>query len=213
MTALLATRKSRSLIEAATLGIPSQGGSDDSKVIEQRLKSMRALMSGAVAGLTTIRAAESSQGANVADQLSARLSAFKKMTATIAMHLDTLWRQDLFATLDRLLDPEDWDADAFELPTEASFSTFLRMIIYLHPTKRPGLGLAPNGRMVAAWRKGHDRIVIECMDKDEVRWVLSRYVDGERESGAGQVLLHRVPDVTAPYDPEPLFTDGDKILA
>jgi hypothetical protein len=128
------------------------------------------------------------------------------------MHLNDEWRQNLFATLEGLLDPADWDED-FELPSEKSFSTFLRMIIYLHPTKRPGIGLSPGGQMLASWRNGRDRIVIECMDNDEVRWVLSHYVEGERESGAGQTQIHRVPDVTAAYDPEPLFTNGDHIVA
>jgi hypothetical protein len=114
--------------------------------------------------------------------------------------------------LDRLFDPEDWQED-FRLPSEQSFSTFLRMIIYLHPTKRPGIGLSPTGHFLSAWTRGKDRLIIECIARDEVRWVLSRTIDGERESGAGKVLLHRVPDVTAPYDPEPLFTDGEQVLA
>jgi hypothetical protein len=87
------------------------------------------------------------------------------------------------------------------------------MIIYLHPSKRPAIGLSPRGHFLAAWTRGEDRIVIECLAKDEVRWVLSRTVDGERESAAGKVLIHRVPDVIAPYDPMPLFEDGDKVLA
>jgi hypothetical protein len=128
------------------------------------------------------------------------------------MHLDPVWRQTLLSTLDRLLDSDDWDEE-FVLPSEQSFSTFLRMVIYLHPTKRPGLGLSANGHFLAAWTRGEDRIVIESLANDEVRWVLSRTVQGERESAAGKILLHRVPDVIAPYDPSPLFEDGDKVLA
>jgi len=37
--------------------------------------------------------------------------------------------------------------------------------------------------------------------------------DGELETGAGKVLIHRIPDVTAGYNPEPLFQNGHKILA
>jgi hypothetical protein len=69
------------------------------------------------------------------------------------------------------------------------------------------------GHFLVAWAIGRDRIVIECIANDEVRWVLSRTVDGERESGAGKVLLHRIPDVTGPYEPEKLFHNCDKILA
>lgn len=168
-------------------------------------------MSTAVSDLATVQDAGTKQS-GIRWQIAEKLASFKRLTSTIAMYLDPSWRTELFATLDRLLDPDDWDSD-FALPSEQSFSTFLRMIIYLHPTRRPGLGLSPNGHVLAAWTRGTDRIVIECIGKDEVRWVLSRTIDGERESGAGKVLLHRVPEVTAPYEPEPLFQNGHKILA
>ena len=87
------------------------------------------------------------------------------------------------------------------------------MIIYLHPTKRPGLGLSSTGNFLAAWMEGKDRIIIECVGHDQVRWVLSRTTDGERESAAGKALLYRIPEVTAPWNPEPLFADGEQVLA
>jgi hypothetical protein len=121
------------------------------------------------------------------------------------------WRTRLFAKLDSLIDPEEWDPD-FALPSEQSFSTFLRMIIYLHPTKRPGLGLSAKGHFLASWSKIEDRIVIECLANDDVRWVLSRNVDGLRESGAGKTKIYRIPDVIRPYEPDHLFRDGDKLL-
>ena len=37
--------------------------------------------------------------------------------------------------------------------------------------------------------------------------------DGERESAAGKALLYRIPEVTAPWNPEPLFADGEQVLA
>jgi hypothetical protein len=204
--------RSRSLLErTTTVGIPSTGGGVDSEIIAGRLKSMRSLISGTVADLASVRDPVP-EVLELREQVKAKRASFKQLTSKIAMHLDPGWRATLLSTLDRLLDPDDWD-DEFKLPSEQSFSTFLRMIIYLHPTRRPGLGLSPNGYFLAAWTRDRDRIVIECIGNDEVRWVLSRTVDGERESGAGKVLLHRVPDVTAAYDPEPLFNDGDKILA
>jgi hypothetical protein len=208
----IAPLRSRSLLEGAPiLGLPSIASGADSRLIDERLASMRELMSGAVANLARVQAVEP-KDQPLQDQLRGKLASFKRITATVAMHLDLGWRASLFATLDRLLDPDDWDSD-FKLPSEQSFSTFLRMMIYLHPTKRPGLGLSPSGYFLAAWVKGSDRIVIECLGDDEVRWVLSRTADGERESAAGRVLLHRVPDVIAPYEPEHLFQDADKILA
>jgi len=182
----------------------------ESKLIDIRLDNMRRLFSEPVANLK--RVIDVAAVGSVTDQLHRKLSTLKQMTAKVAMHLDSTWRAILFQALERLLDPEDWDRD-FAMPSEQSFSTFLRMIIFLHPTKRPGLGLSPSGHFLAAWRSGEDRIVVECLASDEVRWVLSRTIDGDRESGAGKVQIHRIPDVTEPYDPEPLFTNGDKILA
>jgi hypothetical protein len=212
MSGLLSYSRSRSILEQVPiLGMPSLGSGVDSRLIDDRLSSMRKLVSGAIADLASIKDSTPKK-LDFRDQLLAKLGSFKRMTSTIAMHLDRSWRETLISTLDRLLDPDDWDTE-FELPTEQSFSTFLRMIIYLHPTKRPGVGLSPKGHFLAAWSREKDRIVIECIGEDEVRWVLSRTVDGERESGAGKGPLHRVPDVTAPYEPERLFQDGDKILA
>jgi hypothetical protein len=199
------------LEQAVSVGMPSTGGGTDSQIIARRLESIRTLISGAVADLASVRNDEPKL-AELPEQVKAKRASFKQLTAKVAMHLDPTWRVALLSTLDRLLDPDDWDQD-FKLPSEQSFSTFLRMMIYLHPTRRPGLGLSPNGHFLAAWTRERDRIVIECNGNDEVRWVLSRTVDGERESGAGKVLLHRVPDVTAAYDPEPLFHNGEKILA
>jgi hypothetical protein len=213
MSGLLSLSPSRSLLleKAPILGMPSVGGGADSRLIDDRLKLMRKLVSGSVANLVKVKDSDP-ENLPLREQLLTKLASFKRITATIAMHLDRTWRETLFSTLDRLLDPDDWDPD-FRLPTEQSFSTFLRMIIYLHPTKRPGLGLSPSGHILAAWSWDKDRIVIECVGEDEVRWVLSRTIAGERESGAGRVQLYRVPDVIAPYEPEQLFQDGDKILA
>jgi hypothetical protein len=211
MNALLSASRSHSLLEqAATIGMPSGAGIDIQK-IDQRLRSMRALASGAVSELASVRDA-GTKHSDTSEQVKEKLATCKRLTATIAMHLDPDWRHTLLSRLDRLLDPDDWD-EKFNLPSEQSFSTFLRMIIYLHPTRRPSIGLSPRGHFLAAWTSGSDRIVIECVGKDEVRWVLSRTTnDGERESGAGSVLLHRVPEVTAPYYPERLIHDGVKIL-
>ena len=105
-----------------------------------------------------------------------------------------------------------WDINCPEHVIAYLFSTFLRMIIDLHPTKRPGLGLSAKGHFLASWSKIEDRIVIECLANDDVRWVLSRNVDGLRESGAGKTKIYRIPDVICPYEPDHLFRDGDKLL-
>jgi len=212
MNSLLTAPRTRSLLERPIDAVlPSTGVGKDALLIEQRLKSMRTLLTGAFSELTTVRDSDA-KGRPIEVQLCEKAASLKRLAATVAMHLDAEWRGRLFTRLDQLLDPIDWESD-FELPSEQSFSTFLRMIIYLHPTRWPGIGLSAGGHFLASWVCGSDRIIIECLRNDEVRWVLSRTVDGDRESGAGKLQLHRIPEVTAGYHPEPLFNNGEKLLA
>ena len=118
----------------------------------------------------------------------------------------------LMAALDRLFDVDDWDAD-FSLPEASSFATFLRLILHLHPTKRPGLGLSARGHILASWSKDRDRIVIECLANDELRWVLSQSVAGSRESAAGKNRIHRLIDLIEGYQPDRFFRNGDETIA
>ncbi len=189
---------------------PSQGVGLDAEGAITRLADMRRLLTGAgrkISGIQNVAA----KSETIEGQLAEKRAACKRVAASVGMHLDADWRTRLFAKLDSLIDPDEWDRD-FALPSEQSFSTFLRMIIYLHPTKRPGLGLSAKGHFLASWSKLDDRIVIECLANDDVRWVLSHAVGELRESGAGKTKIHRIPDVIHPYEPDHLFRDGDKLL-
>ena len=141
------------------------------------------------------------------ERLRTRNYELKAMIAIVAMHLDDAWRSMLHSSLDRLLDVDDWE-DGFEIADLQSFSTFLRAIVYIHPTKRPGVGLSQRGTFLSAWRHDSDRLVLEYLPADEIRWVISRTIDGEKESGAGTTQIHRIPEVIAPYNPELLFNDA-----
>jgi hypothetical protein len=190
----------------------SLGFGPAARAMDARLDNMRTLMTAAVSNIANVRDTNA-EGLSRADQLRAKLPSIKRVAAAVGMYLDPDWRRRLFARLDQLCDPDDWNFDEMELPSEQSFSTFLRMIIYLHPTRRPGLGISPKGHFLASWtHESGDRIVIECIGHDQVRWVISRTIDGEPEYGAGTGPLHRVPDVTAGYEPDALFTDGHKLL-
>ena len=189
---------------------PSQGTGVDAEAATARLTSMRRLLTGAVHKISDVQNV-SPTGESIEGKLEEKRTAFKRLAASVGMYLDPDWRARLFAKLDALTDPEEWDPE-FMMPSEQSFSTFLRMIIYLHPTKRPGLGLSAKGHFLASWSKLEDRIVIECLVNDDVRWVLSRTVGDLRESGAGKTKIYRLPDVIHPYEPDHLFHDGDKLL-
>jgi hypothetical protein len=212
MSSLLTIPRSQSALEMpAGAVMPSFGIGADSKSIYDRLTSIKKLLTGPVSNIARISDTKL-DGASVPEQLRMKSASLKRIAAAVAMHFTQDWRQRLFTRLDEICNAEDWDADCV-MPSEQSFSTFLRMIIYLHPTRRPGIGLSHRGHFLAAWTKGSDRIVIECVGNDDVRWVLSRLIDGKRESGAGKVSVHRIPDVIAGYDPEELFNDGHRLLA
>jgi hypothetical protein len=128
------------------------------------------------------------------------LAAFKMKTATLAAaHFNRDDRGRLFKQLDSLLDAESWDS-ADEVSTEASFTTLLRMTLFLGG-RRPALGVTGTGNFIAMWTEGDDRLTIECWPEDHVRWVLLQNLDGQRETAAGETTVRRLPEVLRPYDP------------
>ena len=135
------------------------------------------------------------------------LARVKLLTAQVAMHLDTEWRSRIFEQLDDLLDVEDWHED--DDPIKASsFETFLRMIIFHKPSRRPGFGVSNRGYLIAAWTTGSDRLTIEFLPNDTVRWVLSCEVDGETERATGETPVRRLMEVLAPYSPIRWFANA-----
>ncbi len=137
------------------------------------------------------------------------LARVKLLTAQVAMHLDTEWRSRIFEQLDDLLDAEDWHED--DDPIKASsFQTFLRMIIFHNPSRRPGFGVSNRGYLIAAWTSASDRLTIEFLPNDAVRWVLSCEVDDETEHAGGETPVRRLMEVLAPYSPPRWFADAPR---
>lgn len=128
--------------------------------------------------------------------------------ADVAMHIERDWRNGFFAQVDNLLDLENWDEED-EPISAASFETLIRMILFVKPKRRPGLGATGEGNVIAAWTVGNDRLTIECMPDDEIRWVLLHYIDGDREIASGQTALPRLADVIQPYDPKKYWTANE----
>lgn len=128
----------------------------------------------------------------------------KIKTAEVAMYLDPDWRTGFFSQIDSLMDCENWEDD--DLPvSQDSFTTLLRLLLLIKPKRRPGLGSTSMGNIIAAWTVENDRLTIECMPKDSIRWVLSRQFHETRESAAGEIKLPRLEAALAPYNPECWF--------
>jgi hypothetical protein len=144
--------------------------------------------------------------ASLEERLFNARAACKLRTANVAMHLDQEWRRRFFAQLDSLMDFEEWDPA--DLPvSETSFTTLLRMILLIKAKRRPGLGAASNGNILASWTVGKDRLTIECLPCDQVRWGLLHVPDGEQERAAGQTAVTRLLHALAPYNPDRWFAD------
>jgi hypothetical protein len=136
----------------------------------------------------------------IQERLFDSLASFKMWTATVAMHIDRDWRDGLFRQLDSLLDFESWDS-ADPPPSIGSYATLLRMILMLSPKRRPGLGVSVNGSLIAMWTVGSERLTVDCLPKDLVRWHLNAFINGDEERAAGQTPLVRFREVLAPYQP------------
>jgi hypothetical protein len=141
------------------------------------------------------------------EQLYEARASCKIKTAAVAMYLSNEWRSRFFSQLDNLMDVENWEDEDTPI-TEASFSTLLRMLLLIWPVKRPGLGATSEGHIIATWSLEKDRLTIECLPGDRVRWVVCKYTEGNRESAAGDSHLTRLHAVLAPYEPRRWFVDA-----
>jgi hypothetical protein len=135
------------------------------------------------------------------------LVAAKVMTSKISMYLDHEQRRALFGELDELLDIDNWhDDDAPLVP--ASFETYLKFLLFVRPDRKPALGISSDGNLLAAWTDGRNRLSLEMLPEDYIRWVLVNYSNDERESAAGQVQISRLKDRLAPFGVEKWFGYG-----
>ncbi|HMI18790.1 MAG TPA: hypothetical protein VK533_04530 [Sphingomonas sp.] len=131
----------------------------------------------------------------------------KIWTSKIAMHLDRAVRDRFFAQLDRLHDLEEWYESDAPLALE-SYKAFVRAILYVGIDSAPALALMPSGNLLAMWEAGSDRLSVEFLPGDRVKWVLSRKIDGGVERAAGETAITRLEAVLAPYDANKWFHGG-----
>jgi hypothetical protein len=136
---------------------------------------------------------------------------FKILASQVAMHLPDQWREKLFKQIDSTLDSEQWEAEDCP-PTVFSARTFLRLILALKTTVRPGLGATHDGNLVAAWTNGKNRLTVECLGGDRIRWSVVREIaEGEEvDRGVGATVIGRFIALLAPYGPETWFAGGKR---
>jgi hypothetical protein len=176
--------------------------SEITQCLDKKLKEL-ALIAVQGAALSSQRQQKESVD-SIEDRLRNANALCKTKTASIAMHVSKEWLFLFYRQLDSLMDPENWEDDDTPI-TDESFATLLRMLLYVKPEKRPGLGATSTGNIIATWTKDKERLTIECLPSDKVRWVLSVYINNERESAAGVTSLKRLLDVLSPYVPQHWF--------
>ena len=202
--------ESVSKIQAATslLSPLSSAAGVDAEIINNSLKEIqqRQTLDRPIHKLAAVEAS-SIADTPLPEKLYDALARVKLLTAQVAMHLDAEWRSRIFEQLDDLLDVEDWHEDDDPVKA-ASFETFLRMIIFHNPPRRPGFGVSNRGYLIAAWTSGLDRLTIEFLPNDTVRWALSCEIDGETERAVGETQVRRLLKVLAPYSPSRWFADA-----
>lgn len=209
MSELLATRdkvgfdpRTQSL---TAVRAPSAAAGEIGKIMIEQLRRLAEEYSPTLREAGIVREAP----ASIEEGLHNALAAAKILLSQVSMHLSKVWRDKLFQQLDTLLDVDSWD-EADKMLESGSFSTFLRMIIYLRLERRPALGISHRGHLLADWTVNGESLTIEFLPKDEVRWVLAHHVDGERETAAGQTHLGRLEQVLAPYAPRHWFADANE---
>jgi hypothetical protein len=90
----------------------------------------------------------------------------KILTSQVAMHLNSEERNNLFASIDRLLDAGEWEDESSEIDDKA-FRSYLRFTIYARPHRVPNLGVGPSGTLLAGWHKEENSIYIEFFPDDQ----------------------------------------------
>lgn len=132
------------------------------------------------------------------------LAAAKILTSKVSMHLDQALRDKLFNQIDRIHEIEDWDKADHPIKSE-SYRSFLKWLVVTSPLRGPGLGLTSSGNLIAAWMAGADRLILEFLKNDKVKWLVKRQHLDEVEIGSGQTTIERMREVLAPYNPESFF--------
>lgn len=104
-----------------------------------------------------------------------------------------------------MMDEDEWEDGDLLIDLDA-LNTFLVMLHYVQPIKRPGIGTNGKGAISAFWRADGNRLTATCLPSSQVTWVLT-YIntDGEKERAAGNCRPSRVAEVLAPYNPGSWF--------
>lgn len=141
---------------------------------------------------------------SIEEKLFDATASVKILASKVAMHLDRDRRNKLFSQIDSLHDIAEWDEEDMPIK-DSSFDTFLKAVLLISPKQHPGLGLSHKGNLIATWGNNQDRLIIEFLPKELVRFVLSRTIDGKIERATVETNISRLYECLAPYQPDHWF--------
>jgi hypothetical protein len=181
--------------------VPRSTGTLQTQQIYERAASAAATISNSPAGAIQSNL-QQDRKRSIQERLFDARASCKITTRKLTMHFPKDWHVKFFKQIDSLMDLDEWDA-ADEPVTQSSFGTLIRLLLLLRDKRRPGLGIADQGNIVATWSFGaRDRLTVECLARDRVRWIVTVPVDGEYDSAAGETSLDRLLNVLQGYKPQ-----------
>ncbi|MFH1158736.1 MAG: hypothetical protein V1721_07660 [Pseudomonadota bacterium] len=127
-------------------------------------------------------------------------SELKIITSTYsASHLDSDIKAQLFSQIDWLLNSEEWEEGDNFADTE-SFKTLIKFILNSNPSRAPYLGLSDSGHLLASWVSESNKLILECLPRDCIKWFVSCVFDGKKERVGGEApSLERLLAVLTPF--------------
>lgn len=131
-------------------------------------------------------------------------AAVKILTSQVSMHIDSNTRENFFKQIDLMHDAGEWDTEDGPI-SPSSYTSFLRWMVFASPVRAPGLGMGSSGNLIAVWMDGADRLVLEFLKGDSVKWLVKRANADGVEAGSGQTKILRVGAVLTPYNVETFF--------
>ncbi len=136
----------------------------------------------------------------IEEKLFDNLAHLKIMTAEYAIaYIDDSFRKQLFNQLDWILDPQEWE-DGYALAKPESFKTLIKFILNAKPCQAPHLGLSDDGNLVASWRHGANKLMLECLSHERTKWFISLVFENEKERVSGEsTSLKRLLEALSPY--------------
>ncbi|MCY1670170.1 hypothetical protein OVA07_04000 [Novosphingobium sp. SL115] len=147
------------------------------------------------------------KGKSISEHLFDATAEAKRWTSQVAMRLDPKARLRFFRQLDRLHDEDEWFEGDRPVALD-SYKAFVRAYVSGSIGGKPALALAQDGRIVAIWQDGADKLTIEFFPRDKVRYLVSQTVDGERERFAGDTSIGRLSQVLSPFECVRWFDGG-----